>query len=278
MTDPASTVCASGIRVGALRRLAGPTVALAGSTRCDRSRPRPSVWFCSMSLPGLLDALGAGGPPPWLTSPNRNGGHRASMKPSPRSWRRSAGRPGSPSLSEPQVLTLIEVAVGGFQDAMRAIARQAERRACGGAVLMLDFNTAPKIADARQRRRSMRPRSPSAPPTPPADYLGGSRLGHALRARAAVRVRRCAEGRRAPTSTARRCGSSRSATRSKIWPSAGCARAGFDLYTRKGNRPDGEQFGFSVAGGRIRGHVDGIIAGGPEPWASAFPRSGNARP
>ncbi|MBW6494728.1 MAG: hypothetical protein K0B16_09285 [Burkholderiaceae bacterium] len=39
--------------------------------------------------------------------------------------------------------------------------------------------------------------------------------------------------------------------------------AGVDLYTRKGNRPDGEQFGFSVAGGRIRGHVDGIIADAP---------------
>ncbi len=39
--------------------------------------------------------------------------------------------------------------------------------------------------------------------------------------------------------------------------------AGLDLYTRKGNRPDGEQFGFSVAGGRIRGHVDGIIADAP---------------
>ena len=33
--------------------------------------------------------------------------------------------------------------------------------------------------------------------------------------------------------------------------------AGFDLYTRK---QDGEQFGFSVAGGRIQGHVDGVIA------------------
>ena len=40
--------------------------------------------------------------------------------------------------------------------------------------------------------------------------------------------------------------------------------AGFDLYTTKGNRPGGEQFGFSVAGGRIRGHVDGIINAGPE--------------
>ena len=40
--------------------------------------------------------------------------------------------------------------------------------------------------------------------------------------------------------------------------------AGFDLYTTRGNRPDDGQFGFSVAGGRIRGHVDGIIAAGPE--------------
>ncbi len=39
--------------------------------------------------------------------------------------------------------------------------------------------------------------------------------------------------------------------------------AGLDLFTRKGNRPDGEQFGFSAAGGRLRGHVDGIIAGAP---------------
>jgi hypothetical protein len=44
--------------------------------------------------------------------------------------------------------------------------------------------------------------------------------------------------------------------------------AGLDLYTRKGSnacvrRPDGEQFGFSVANGRIRGHVDGIVAWAP---------------
>jgi hypothetical protein len=47
--------------------------------------------------------------------------------------------------------------------------------------------------------------------------------------------------------------------------------AGFDLHTRKGNRPDGGQFGFSIAGGRIRGHVDGIIAGGPEDLGLALP-------
>jgi len=36
--------------------------------------------------------------------------------------------------------------------------------------------------------------------------------------------------------------------------------AGIDLVTQKA---DGSQFGFSVAGGRIRGHVDGIINGSP---------------
>jgi len=36
--------------------------------------------------------------------------------------------------------------------------------------------------------------------------------------------------------------------------------AGFDLRTHKRN---GEQFGFSVAGGRFRGHIDGVIVGGP---------------
>ena len=37
--------------------------------------------------------------------------------------------------------------------------------------------------------------------------------------------------------------------------------AGFDLRTRK---PDGDQFGFSVASGRIQGHIDGVFCGGPE--------------
>ena len=36
--------------------------------------------------------------------------------------------------------------------------------------------------------------------------------------------------------------------------------AGFDLRTEKSG---GGQFGFETAGGRIRGHVDGVIVGGP---------------
>ncbi len=47
--------------------------------------------------------------------------------------------------------------------------------------------------------------------------------------------------------------------------------SGFDLYTRKGNRADGEQFGFSVAAGRIRGHVDGIIAAAPQQLCMGVP-------
>lgn len=45
-------------------------------------------------------------------------------------------------------------------------------------------------------------------------------------------------------------------------------QAGFELFTEKKN---GEQFGFSVAGGKIRGHVDGIINNAPTSLALSFP-------
>jgi hypothetical protein len=44
--------------------------------------------------------------------------------------------------------------------------------------------------------------------------------------------------------------------------------AGFDLYTRKA---DGGQFGFSVAGARIAGHVDGILNAGPAKLGLSYP-------
>lgn len=37
-------------------------------------------------------------------------------------------------------------------------------------------------------------------------------------------------------------------------------KAGFDLRTRS---RAGEQFGFSIAGGRIQGHIDGVVVTGP---------------
>ena len=47
--------------------------------------------------------------------------------------------------------------------------------------------------------------------------------------------------------------------------------AGFDLHTRKGGDQAGQQFGFSVAGGRVRGHVDGVILDGPSIPGLGFP-------
>ncbi|ALK09022.1 PD-(D/E)XK nuclease family protein [Blastochloris viridis] len=106
--------------------------------------------------------------------------------------------------------------------------------------------------------------------TPPRDYLGASRLGHACERALQFefvdapkdegagfdgRTLRIFEIGHALESLAIR------------WLQS----AGFELYTRKGNRQDGDQFGFSVAGGRIRGHVDGIIAAAPEPLEIGVP-------
>lgn len=45
-------------------------------------------------------------------------------------------------------------------------------------------------------------------------------------------------------------------------------RAGFELYTQKS---DGGQFGFSTLGGKIQGHVDGIINHAPAALEMTFP-------
>ena len=96
----------------------------------------------------------------------------------------------------------------------------------------------------------------------PRDYLGGSRLGQACERALQFEF----------TATPKDEGQDFSGQLLRIFAIghaledlavAWLRAAGFDLYTRKGNRPDGGQFGFSVAGGRIRGHVDGIIAAGP---------------
>ena len=44
--------------------------------------------------------------------------------------------------------------------------------------------------------------------------------------------------------------------------------AGFELYTRKAS---GGQFGFSAAGGRIQGHVDGVLNSGPKEFGMNYP-------
>ena len=106
--------------------------------------------------------------------------------------------------------------------------------------------------------------------TPPRDYLGGSRLGHACERALQFEF----------TATPKDEGQDVSGQSLRIFAIGHALEdlavrwlraAGFDLYTRKGNRPDGGLFGFSIAGGRIRGHVDGIIAAGPEGFGLAVP-------
>ena len=95
--------------------------------------------------------------------------------------------------------------------------------------------------------------------TPPRDYLGGSRLGVACERALQFEF----------TATPKDDGAGFTGQTLRIfaighqledlairWLQA----AGLDLVTRK---RDGGQFGFAVAGGRIRGHVDGIVMGAP---------------
>lgn len=127
---------------------------------------------------------------------------------------------------------------------------------------MLDYNHTRSFADmlndvvdaALINENATRPRR---------EYLGGSRLGHACERALQFEFAQAPkdEGADFPGRTLRIFAIGHALEDLAIkWLRA----AGLDLYTRKGNDPDGQQFGFSVAGGRIRGHADGIIAGAPE--------------
>lgn len=126
---------------------------------------------------------------------------------------------------------------------------------------MLDFNHRPGIAErldaaidaALEAERTA---------TPPRDYLGASRLGHACERALQFEFVRAPkdDGAEFTGKTLRIFAIGHALEDLAIRWLRG---AGLEIFTRKGNRPDGEQFGFSVAGGRIRGHVDGIIADAP---------------
>ena len=127
--------------------------------------------------------------------------------------------------------------------------------------MTLDFNPRPSMADrintlvdaALIAEREV---------TPPRTYLGASRLGHACERALQFEFAGAPkdDGADFGGQTLRIFEIGHQLEDLAIrWLRA----AGIDLYTRKGNRPDGDQFGFSVAGGRIRGHVDGIIADAP---------------
>ncbi|MFL1461813.1 hypothetical protein ACI6QG_06395 [Roseococcus sp. DSY-14] len=106
--------------------------------------------------------------------------------------------------------------------------------------------------------------------TPPRSYLGGSRLGHACERALQFEFVRAQkdEGADFDGRLLRIFGIGHALEDIAV---AWLRGAGFDLYTRRGGGEHGEQFGFSVAGGRIRGHVDGVFAGGPAIPGMAFP-------
>jgi hypothetical protein len=146
------------------------------------------------------------------------------------------------------------------------------------AARVLDFNHRPKPPSFADRLNALindalvaadRARTPRG-------YLGGSRLGDPCQRRLQYEY----------LGVPRDEGASFSGLQLRIFAAGhsfedlavGWLRAaGFDLRTR--NR-SGEQFGFSVAGGRIQGHIDGAIVGGPDGFA--YPalwecKSANAR-
>ncbi len=131
---------------------------------------------------------------------------------------------------------------------------------------MLDYNSRPKFFEQvtalvdsalTAEHASRRPRS----------YLGASRLGVACERALQYEYAQAPvdPGRELPGRVLRifEVGHSLEALAIRwLW------LAGFDLHTEKA---DGGQFGFSVAGGRIQGHVDGILASGPETLGLAYP-------
>ncbi|MFC3100006.1 MULTISPECIES: DUF6511 domain-containing protein [Sphingomonadales] len=88
--------------------------------------PRPSVWFCSMACQGFWTRLAR---ERWAMvdlTEQEKAAIRAAMKPVAEIMEEIGWQTRFSDLSEAQVLTLIEVAVGGFQDAMHAIAAEDE--------------------------------------------------------------------------------------------------------------------------------------------------------
>ena len=126
---------------------------------------------------------------------------------------------------------------------------------------MLDFNHAPKFTDELNACIDAALVTENATRAP-RNYLGGSRVGHTCERALQFEFAsaRKDDGMDFSGRTLRIFGIGHALEDLAVkWLRA----AGIDLYTRKGNQPDGEQFGFSVANGRIRGHVDGIIAAAP---------------
>lgn len=129
---------------------------------------------------------------------------------------------------------------------------------------MLDFNHRPTFAENLNERIDIA-LSDEQRKKPERDYLGASRLGVACARALQYEFTHAPKDEEFSGKTIRIFAAGHLFEDLAIgWLRA----AGLDLFTRKQN---GEPFGFSVAGGRIRGHVDGVINGGPEELTLSFP-------
>jgi len=123
---------------------------------------------------------------------------------------------------------------------------------------MLDFNHRPGIAERINTAVDAALEAERAA-TPPRDYLGASRLGQPCERALQFEFAHAPkdEGQEFSGRSLRIFAIGHALEDLAIkWLRA----AGLDLATRT---RDGGQFGFSVAGGRIRGHVDGIVVEAP---------------
>ena len=89
------------------------------------SRPRPSVWFCSITCQGYFTGLARRSAAMVDLTEQEQAAIRATVKLVAEIMEEIGWQTRLVDLTEHQVLTLIEVAVGGFQDAMRDIAAAA---------------------------------------------------------------------------------------------------------------------------------------------------------
>ena len=134
---------------------------------------------------------------------------------------------------------------------------------------MLDYNHTQSFTDRLNEviDRSLQTENAA---TPRREYLGGSRVGHACERALQFEYVGAPkdEGEEFSGRTLRIFAIGHVLEDLAI---AWLRKAGLELFTRKGNNPDGEQFGFKVANDRIRGHVDGIINAAPEALSLGVP-------
>ena len=93
---------------------------------CDpgpRKPAPPSHWFCSIDCQGFWWRLHKDSAGMFDLQPEEKASLRAAMKPVAEIMEEIGWLTRLCDLSEAQVLTLIEVAVGGYQDAMQAIVK-----------------------------------------------------------------------------------------------------------------------------------------------------------